>query len=298
MSGAPVHQRNPNLTKKRKSLYLIRHAESEENRRLASLQNVIWSVLGLSWPMSADVRAALELVDVSGQVDSPVSSRGKLQILDMRAQLERERFLEANGVELIVHSPLQRAWETSMGLFPPESIVAGKPLATTGSACRMEETDLLLEKTPTEWIFTSTFHERIRQFAEFVEDRPETTIVAVGHSQFFRAMLGLGFKFNNCDVWHVELSTSSSSPKSAPLGPTPDAAAGTASSLHAGKGEENEEESIATQPPWSNLRRVFVCSNPSESSGTETDGGGRSDGPHVGADSVGDNPSSAKDKNA
>jgi broad specificity phosphatase PhoE len=296
MSGSPTHPPNPNPTKKRKSLYLIRHAESEENRRLASLQSVIWSVLGLSWPKSADVRAALELVDVSGQVDSPVSSRGKLQILDMRTQLERERFLEANGVELILHSPLQRAWETSMGLFPPESILAGKPLTTTGSACRMEETDLLLEKTPTEWIFTSTFHERIRQFAEFVEDRPETTIVAVGHSQFFRAMLGLRFKFNNCDVWHVELALpSSSSPQSSALGSMSDPA-GTASSLDAGNGEL--EEVIATQPPWSDLRRVFVCSSISESSGTETDGGSGSDGPHVGADNDGGNPSSAKDKNA
>jgi broad specificity phosphatase PhoE len=276
---------------------LIRHAESEENRRLASLQNVVRCVLGLSWPATSDVKAALELMDVSGQVDSPVSPRGKLQISDVRSQLRRGNFLESNGVELILHSPLQRAWETCMGLFPPESIAGGQLLsstsATAGSACKMEETDLLLEKTPTEWIFTSSFHERIRQFAEFVEQRPESTVVAVGHSQFFRAMLGVNFKFSNCDVWHVELATPltsllPSSP-SAPLCPSADAAGACIP-----RTVDGEEGSIATQPPWSNLRQVLVCS-PSNPNGKETDG---LDSDSASPVDDGDKPSSAKDKNA
>jgi broad specificity phosphatase PhoE len=303
MSGPPT-QRNPSGTgtnptaKRRKSLYLIRHAESEENRRLASLQNVVRCILGLSWPETSVVKAALELMDVSGQVDSPVSPRGKLQISDVRSQLRHGNFLESNGVELILHSPLQRAWETCVGLFPPESIAGGQLLSSTsstaGSACKMEETDLLLEKTPTEWIFTSSFHERIRQFAEFVEQRPESTVVAVGHSQFFRAMLGVNFKFNNCDVWHVELSSSTSTPllppsPSAPLCPSAEAAGACTPQT-----VDGEEDSIATQPPWSNLRQVFVCS-PSETEPNEKETNGADSASPV---DDGDKPSSAKDKNA
>ena len=67
--------------------------------------------------------------------------------------------------------------------------------------------------------------------------QPETAIAVVGHSQFFKAMLNLDFKFGNCDVWQVELSLS----------------------------DGDQEESKTTSEPYplprqsSNLERLYEC---------------------------------------
>ena len=43
------------------------------------------------------------------------------------------------------------------------------------------------------------------EFKGWVCDQPENSIAVVGHSQFFKAMLELDYKFANCDVWEVTL---------------------------------------------------------------------------------------------
>merc|ERR1739845_41405 len=35
-------------------------------------------------------------------------------------------------------------------------------------------------------------------------EQPENIIVVVGHSQYFKSMLGLDFKFGNCDIWELK----------------------------------------------------------------------------------------------
>jgi broad specificity phosphatase PhoE len=257
---------------------LIRHAESEENRRLASLQSVVRSVWTLSWPSSADVAAAFELANVPGQVDSAVSARGREQIADVRSQLEAGNFVERRGIDLILHSPLQRARDTCLGLFPPAP--------PSESPCRVEETDLLLEKTPVEWILSSSFHGRLQDFVSFVQSRPESRIVAVGHSQFFRAMLQLGFKFDNCDVWHVELSptpppppTSSSLPTIATWSTFLSSAMTTVTRRTSSTDpdwkslNDDGESNHSVPPPWSNLQRLMTCKSiiPSSSTGSDHD---------------------------
>jgi hypothetical protein len=100
-----------------KTVYLIRHAESEENRRVGSLKSVFRSVTAFSLPSSKDVGASLELLHVTSQVDSAVSGIGVSQISSMAAQLRTANFVETAGVTLVVHSPLERARQTSHGLL-------------------------------------------------------------------------------------------------------------------------------------------------------------------------------------
>ena len=38
-----------------------------------------------------------------------------------------------------------------------------------------------------------------------MEEQPEERVVVVGHSQWFKRCLGMTFKFDNCDVWKVEI---------------------------------------------------------------------------------------------
>ena len=52
----------------RKTVYLIRHAESDENRRQRSLGRSLGSVRRLALPTREDLAASLELVDVQAQI--------------------------------------------------------------------------------------------------------------------------------------------------------------------------------------------------------------------------------------
>jgi len=60
-----------------KTVYLIRHAQSDENRRLASLCRVFTK---LRLPSSEDVTASLELLNLKAQLDSDVSPVGRKQV--------------------------------------------------------------------------------------------------------------------------------------------------------------------------------------------------------------------------
>ena len=251
----------------RKTIYLIRHAESDENRRQQSLVQSISKVRNLILPTKADLAASLELVDVNAQIDSDVSEVGKRQIDQVGDQLRAANFVVRGGIQLVVHSPLRRARQTSAGMLgcvaPKEkdtrtsspfprarrasagvlecvapiidtaprdgsmrrngSIGAGlgsllnpiPPDPTAGgmaapSVSRIVELPELSERTPLEWLPVNhdTFTNRIASFEKWLAEQPETTIAVVGHSHYFQCMLGLNYKFRNCDVWRVTYDSS------------------------------------------------------------------------------------------
>ena len=251
----------------RKTIYLIRHAESDENRRQQSLYCTISKVKNLILPTKADLAASLELVDVNAQIDSDVSEVGKRQIDQVGNQLRAADFVKKEGIQLVVHSPLRRARQTSAGMlgcvapkekdirtsspFPKArrasagvldcvaptidtaprdgsmrrngSIGAGlgsllnpiPPDPTAGgmaapSVSRIVELPELYERTPLEWLPVNhdAFTNRIASFEKWLDEQPETTIAVVGHSHYFQCMLGLNYKFRNCDVWRVTYDSS------------------------------------------------------------------------------------------
>ena len=61
------------------------------------------------------------------------------------------------------------------------------------------EKDSIFEKNVSEHIYTS-MKPRIEEFKTWLYDRKENFIVVVGHSAFFRDMLGVSIKMNNCEV--------------------------------------------------------------------------------------------------
>ena len=77
----------------------------------------------------------------------------------------------------------------------------------TAPVKRVEELSCLEEKHPSEWIPGNfgAFAQRMQDFETWVCDQPEDVMAIVGHSQFFKAMLELDYKFGNCDVWEVTL---------------------------------------------------------------------------------------------
>jgi broad specificity phosphatase PhoE len=202
-----------------KTIFLIRHAESEENRRLACLSRSMKGIALLKLPSKSDMKSSVQLLNISAQIDSEVSHVGQEQIHQVGEKIKQDNFVEKMGIELVVHSPLLRARQTSEGMLEcvapsdgtinaydsnhSEQISKG---SRHKSVSRVVELEILKEKTPLEWlpINKETFRKRIEEFEKWLAEQPENVIAVVGHSQYFKSMLGLPKKFKNCDVWSLQ----------------------------------------------------------------------------------------------
>ena len=81
---------------------------------------------------------------------------------------------------------------------------------------RVVNLELLSEKTHMEWIpgNTGSFEQRVANFQNWLSHQPETVVCVVGHSQFFKTLLGLPFKVANCDVYQAAPLDSASAAES------------------------------------------------------------------------------------
>ena len=197
-----------------KTVYLIRHAESDENRRLSALSKSVKGLTRLRLPKKDDDIASMELINIPAQIDSDVSPKGKQQIDALGRQIANDDFVRKMGIELVAHSPLKRARQTSEGML---GCVTANPNASVEedyssegkqaeTVARIVELPILKERTPAEWlpIHHDAFTKRITDFEQWLAEQPEEVIAIVGHSQYFKSMLGLPKKFKNCDVWSLE----------------------------------------------------------------------------------------------
>lgn len=239
-----------------KTVYLIRHAESEENRRIASLSRITGSLYNFSLPSSKDIFSATALLNVPAQVDSDVSPVGEQQIEHVAIKLKDDDFLAKHGISLVAHSPLKRARQTAEGMLG-----CAAPDTMKFPITQVEETSLLIEKTPAEWLpyNSASLASRIGAFEEWLGEQPHDSIAIVGHSQFFKAMLGLSFKFGNCEVWQLNFDPSRTTSQVI-LEKTDDTKHGNADEYTVPRG-------------WSKLKRLYTC-NVNESTCQEEGGGG------------------------
>jgi len=274
-------------TKGIKTVYLIRHAESDENRRRHSLNRCFEQISTGAIPSTEDLNASFELLNVPAQVNSDVSEIGAKQIEHMGEVLQDCNFLEKKGVQLVVHSPLLRARQTCLGLLGCAAPAGPQqPLRKPSSVKRVEELDFLVERQPQEIPqdvilkdvapTSSSFTRRIKQFENWLVQQPEDIIAVVGHSLHFKTMLGVSFKFGNCEVWEAQFdcskqqqlhqqttsmsfddSTASCAPMGSPgsllLAPIPQAMQEMNNLVFLNR---NRQPSVS---PWSGLARVYGC---------------------------------------
>eukprot|EP00587_Corethron_hystrix_P013716 CAMPEP_0113304546 /NCGR_PEP_ID=MMETSP0010_2-20120614/4526_1 /TAXON_ID=216773 ORGANISM="Corethron hystrix, Strain 308" /NCGR_SAMPLE_ID=MMETSP0010_2 /ASSEMBLY_ACC=CAM_ASM_000155 /LENGTH=155 /DNA_ID=CAMNT_0000158779 /DNA_START=189 /DNA_END=653 /DNA_ORIENTATION=+ /assembly_acc=CAM_ASM_000155 len=135
----------------------------------------------------------------------------------------RANFIAERSVTLVVHSPLVRARETCEGMLgyvsattrsatdaAAESEGGRTPSssASEGGGVAVSESGLLLEKTPSEWVIPGglqALDDRIQSFESWLASQDgHSSVAVVGHSQYFKRMLGLNVKFGNCEVWQVD----------------------------------------------------------------------------------------------
>lgn len=182
------------MKSKGKTIVFIRHAQSNENVKVIRMYEGLNLLRNLRAPTLQQISSTLSISSLT--VDSLVSPLGKRQILDMHMILRDEKFWERHQFDLIVCSPLTRAQETCEGLLPKKR--DGIEVTTRAD---------LEEATPFEHVFSGSMVTRIENFKRWLATREEQRILIVGHSQYFKRMLGQKSLMRNCDVWQCDFST-------------------------------------------------------------------------------------------
>ena len=190
-------------------MYLVRHAESLENSMIADFK-----MLAGIWPTpEGQPRPSIwnltGLLNVPALVDCPLSDTGVKQATNLEVFCKNYNggagfiptVCPAGEPCLVVHSPLRRARQTchsATGLAvanyqEKEYDYTSGGFPSSDANVSVIEQPLLLEKTPVEWLpgMGGRLAERIENFKAWVEGRQEERIVVVGHSQWFRKMLGM-----------------------------------------------------------------------------------------------------------
>ena len=157
-----------------KILYLVRHAQSEQNVATERLRN---------GDAAALVTIATNFASVG--YDAPVSEAGKGQLEAARKDLEG--LVDQKNIALVVHSPLQRARDTALAVFEGR----GAPLL---------ELPQMHERTVSEYMLPSLIDQRIEDVVTWLASREERVIALVGHGQFFKRCLGSGRVQQNVEV--------------------------------------------------------------------------------------------------
>ena len=174
-----------------KSIVFIRHAQSEENVKAIQFFDGLSRLRNFQAPSMQQISGTLSLASLN--VNAPLSQLGKRQILDMHMILRDKNFWAQQKFDLIVCSPLTRAKETCEGLLPRERDGVNTMII-----------DDLEEATPYEHVFSATLFQRINKFKHWLANREEKRILVVGHSQYFKKLLGQSSLMRNCDVWQCD----------------------------------------------------------------------------------------------
>lgn len=198
-----------------KTIYLIRHAESQENIMYNAGRRVLASLKGFKKPDRSDIsRTASIPTNFMKQsvTDADLSDVGEQQTKKLKEYLTSSQILSSGSGGVVVHSPLKRAQRTAREMIPPSS-AEENALSDNNPRGRLEflELDCLIEINPREQMRygRKRLDERISLFETWLcnacAETREGDIVIVGHSQYFARMLKVPPKtFGNCDVWEME----------------------------------------------------------------------------------------------
>ena len=186
---------------RRVEVFIIRHAESEENVKIKALCEAVVQFQSLKLPSWAQLSQVASLLEC--ELDSKLSDHGKRQAKDMQMILKSRGFWEQN-FDLVAYSPMKRAVETSC-IILPDSVV-GK------SQCL----EILREISPIEQLIKSRVAKKIQEFESWLSNTPTSVkkIVLIGHCQYFNSLLGMKTLMRNCDVWQSAVTLPTSAPGS------------------------------------------------------------------------------------
>jgi len=199
-----------------KTIYFIRHAESEYNRYKAALST--W-LLCKCWCCCDP-----------GLYDPDVSPHGEKQLTTLRERVLREKLNEET--EVVIYSPLQRAIKTMLAAFPDDSVprvvdpACREVMDTTGDIGKNKQ-DLYqsfpsLDFSSLEdnwWYYDQTkgpnvavdepranLMKRCEDFKATLNARDEKVIAVVSHSMFIKTISYTQSKLPNCGIMQCTLA--------------------------------------------------------------------------------------------
>eukprot|EP00475_Leptophrys_vorax_P001640 TRINITY_DN108_c0_g1_i1.p2 TRINITY_DN108_c0_g1~~TRINITY_DN108_c0_g1_i1.p2 ORF type:complete len:231 (+),score=56.91 TRINITY_DN108_c0_g1_i1:35-727(+) len=215
----PEADSSNNNNNKKKKITLIRHGESMYNEWAKN--PLTWITLQRFWdPMIFDAR---------------LSAVGEEQVRSLAAKGVTTAADDDSKVDVVVCSPLTRAIQTATGVFSPDDfkyVVTHLHAEIMDTACDVGRSPAALQAEFPKLDFSGLpevwwYHpdetndqrsggaivkeprdhavQRVEQFKEWLKQRPEQHIVVVGHSAFFKLMLGESSKMKNCSLRELEL---------------------------------------------------------------------------------------------
>mmetsp|Transcript_9923 Transcript_9923/g.14944 ORF Transcript_9923/g.14944 Transcript_9923/m.14944 type:complete len:498 (+) Transcript_9923:32-1525(+) len=175
------------------TVYLVRHGESESN---VHFKIAVECLLGLCSPRLYSASSFIAFISaiwhltVRYNPDSCLSELGHRQAASVKEFFEEYRDLLGADV-VYAHSALRRAQQTAR--------------TACGDDVKYIVLECLNEANQTEHIFPHLLRDRIKRLETWVAglDR-SSVVVAVGHAQYFKHMLGRDDHMQNCDVWRLK----------------------------------------------------------------------------------------------
>ena len=267
-----------------KTIYLIRHAESNENLFYNAARRTWGKLSQFSPPAASDLGTTLMLPFVmfnKNTTDAEVSEHGQKQIRQLRRTVTDDEFMfvvkgdkdgggaeEAVGGEsikdlkndlVVVHSPLKRARQTAYGIIKGMDVREISDDAPANS--EFEELGCLREINPKEIMRhgNRALDKRIAVFEDWIMSRQEKHIAVIGHSVYFQRMLLLPRPFANCDVWEVKFTPGISEDKKIAAAPVAagGGAASASASVHDGRNVEDDMETHVPPRSWHNMKLLY-----------------------------------------
>eukprot|EP00746_Dinoflagellata_sp_MGD_P010878 gnl/MRDRNA2_/MRDRNA2_122626_c0_seq1.p1 gnl/MRDRNA2_/MRDRNA2_122626_c0~~gnl/MRDRNA2_/MRDRNA2_122626_c0_seq1.p1 ORF type:complete len:257 (+),score=37.57 gnl/MRDRNA2_/MRDRNA2_122626_c0_seq1:46-816(+) len=169
-----------------KLIVFVRHAESTNNVSKRNFKHTLGRGRLPNWQQWCSILHMLTI-----PMNTPLSQQGVDQVEAQREVLVHDNFVGEVGLQIVLHSTLQRAVETAQRLFRSEE-----------HAVKLEAENLLIEKTIGEHMGCWDVRQRAgRIVAMLREKRDENCIALVSHSGLARALLGMPRRPNNVSVW-------------------------------------------------------------------------------------------------
>ena len=158
------------MAEQRKTIILVRHGESTNNVAKRTLKRTLRLE---RWPVGNEWQQLRSLL--SFPMDTPLSSNGEAMLQKQRIAIEASGFFSMHGaqVQIVLHSPLQRARRTGEALFG-------------GGSLELIEDSAIYEKSLAEHAGLRSLRQRTTSFTAALLERPEECIAVVSHSAFFR----------------------------------------------------------------------------------------------------------------
>merc|ERR1719461_1134556 len=195
----PESTRPAKRKKRIQTVYITRHAHSKSNESKGAWKNMKKAILQKSMPKRKDVINTAKWVKPTrlNWMNSALSKKGRQQLEVMRRHTRT--FLKDHKVELIMHSDLKRAQKTFQSLFGEEAQQLNIPV-------KIRED--MREELFTEKIGVNDLQKRTQALLIELCTRRETVIHLVGHSKYFRTLIGdLKHIIPNATTWRIKISS-------------------------------------------------------------------------------------------